>query len=150
LNPKLFKNQIKLEYGYSNHNKYPCDECDYDAKHLNYSKRHKISQHEGVKYFCDQCSHRSKSLSHLKLHKLNVDMWTKYSFDQCLYKASDMSSLKRHITAEPICSHWAYFQTCPMVQDVPMKLPASVSPLIFLIHTYIRKLPCMEASLQTA
>jgi hypothetical protein len=35
------------------------------AKHLNNLKRHKLSQHEGVKYSCDECSHKSFTPMHL-------------------------------------------------------------------------------------
>ena len=34
---------------------YTCDECDNDAEYLNNFKRHKLSQHEGVKGSCEQC-----------------------------------------------------------------------------------------------
>ena len=45
--------------------KYPCDQCDYEARHKHSLFTHFKSKQGGVKYLCDQCDYKVKYKNNL-------------------------------------------------------------------------------------
>ena len=49
-------------------NKYPCNECDYQAKQRGNLQAHIRSKHEGIRYNCNQCDYQATTQGHLQSH----------------------------------------------------------------------------------
>ena len=49
--------------------RYPCTECDYEAKAPGHLKRHVESIHQKIKHPCDQCEYAATTACWLKQHK---------------------------------------------------------------------------------
>ena len=77
--------------------RFPCTQCEYEAKTQATLKRHVESVHEKIKYSCDQCQYNATHKGNLKTHIESVHEKVKYPCDQCEYKATQKGNLKKHI-----------------------------------------------------
>ena len=84
---------MKLTHKY----KYPCDQCNYVAKHKEQITTHVKSKHQGVKFNCDLCSCVANQKSHLSIHVKSKHEGVKFHCDQCDFRGSRRSSLFTHI-----------------------------------------------------
>ena len=81
----------------NNENKYPCDECNYEAKFPHHLRQHIKSIHERIKYPCDQCNFKATDPSYLRRHIKSIHERVKYPCIQCNYKATVPSALSQHV-----------------------------------------------------
>ena len=75
---------------------YRCQQCDYQAAHLEGVKYHLKSKHDGIKYPCQQCDYQATSSSNLQNHIQCKHEGIKYHCQHCNYKTTLPSNLQRH------------------------------------------------------
>ena len=97
----LYENCGRQIIGQEKLKRYPCNQCDYQAKHQSGLKTHIQSLHEHVKYACNQCDYRATTQSSLTAHIQFKHEGVKYACNQCDHQATTKGSLKRH---EKICT----------------------------------------------
>ena len=80
--------------------RYPCSECDYQAKSISYLKNHVKTIHEGVRYECKECENQFTTESSLRVHLQTVHEGIKnHKCNQCDFKTASGISLKNHVIA---------------------------------------------------
>ena len=68
--------------------KYPCNQCDYQAKRLGHLREHIESKHEGIKYLCDHCNYQASQQSALRRHMKSKHGSIKYPCNDCDYSTT--------------------------------------------------------------
>ena len=86
--------------------RYPCDTCQYVAKHIHDLKVHKRGMHREKIHKCDQCDEAFRLPSALRLHNERVHLKIKYMCNHCgkiyLNKPSLIEHEKTHKTDKPL------------------------------------------------
>ena len=76
--------------------KFPCQQCNYQAKRLAHLQVHVEAIHGTVKYSCPQCNYKTTSNDYLKRHK-DIHMGLNYPCQECDYTATKSGHLKEHV-----------------------------------------------------
>ena len=94
--------QVSKQSSFNIHVKYPCNQCDHQAKSKAYLHQHMKSSHEGIayKYPCHKCDYKASVKNHLEEHIQAIHEGIKYPCNQCDYKATRQRSLKIHIQSK--------------------------------------------------
>ena len=77
--------------------KYPCNQCQYEATQKSSLIRHIQSIHEGLRYNCNQCNYTAKLKDILRIHIKSKHLGIKYCCNLCQYEATEKRILKRHM-----------------------------------------------------
>jgi len=76
--------------------KLSCEECGYSTPNHYHLKRHKESNHEGIRYPCDQCEASYTTKSSLESHRESVHEGLRYQCNECHYSFTKSYNLVRH------------------------------------------------------
>ena len=93
-----FNQKVGVEVGNitaNNDGKLVCDICQQSYSTKGNLMVHRL-KHDGVKFPCKQCEYQAKQLSDLTTHVKAKHEGVRYPCQQCDYKASTTSNLARH------------------------------------------------------
>ena len=79
--------------------RYPCTECDFQARRPPDLKHHIEVKHRGLGFPCTICSYKATTKRHLRTHIESQHMGVRYNCDMCDYSSTRKETLQGHIDA---------------------------------------------------